>query len=130
MGRRRLGGARGAGSGNIRDLIESTYGHLLDVRHRSSAVEYRETEVVQLPTARRTESAHKDTRRLFLVSGSLPDSLPDRSIVRRRGARSPLVSTLCRGGGTVDAAASKVFGEGRVGRPRWPFLAFRGATWA
>ena len=51
MGRRRLGGARGAGSGNIRDLIESTYGHLLDVRHRSSAVEYRETEVVQLPTA-------------------------------------------------------------------------------
>jgi hypothetical protein len=39
------------------DLIETTYGHLLDVRNRSSVVEYRETEVVQLSTAHRAESA-------------------------------------------------------------------------
>ena len=39
------------------DLIETTYGHLLDVRHRSPVVEYRETGVVQLPTAHRAESA-------------------------------------------------------------------------
>jgi integrase len=38
------------------DLIETTYGHLLDVRHRGPVVEYRETEVVQLPTAHRAES--------------------------------------------------------------------------
>lgn len=37
-------------------LIESTYGHLTSVRHRSAAVEYRKTEVLEL-AARRAESA-------------------------------------------------------------------------
>ena len=32
-------------------LIEKTYGHLLDVRHRSSVVEYRETKVFELPVS-------------------------------------------------------------------------------
>ena len=30
-------------------LIEQTYGHLLDVRHRSPVVEYRETKVLEFP---------------------------------------------------------------------------------
>ena len=38
-------------------LIETTYGHLLDVRHRSSVVEYRVAEVVRLPTEHHAESA-------------------------------------------------------------------------
>ncbi|MSR19666.1 MAG: hypothetical protein EXR91_01610 [Gemmatimonadetes bacterium] len=37
-------------------LIESTYGHLMNVRHRSAVVEYRKTEVLQL-AARLAESA-------------------------------------------------------------------------
>ena len=32
-------------------LIEKTYGHLLDVRHRSSVVEYQETKVLKLPVS-------------------------------------------------------------------------------
>ncbi len=32
-------------------LIEQTYGHLLNVRHRSPVVEYRETRVLTLPGA-------------------------------------------------------------------------------
>lgn len=38
-------------------LIESTYGHLLDVRHRSSVVEYRVAKVVRLRTEHHAESA-------------------------------------------------------------------------
>ncbi len=38
-------------------LIETTYGHLLDVRHRSPVVEYRVAEVVRLVTERDAESA-------------------------------------------------------------------------
>jgi len=37
-------------------LIEKTYGHLLNVRHRSPVVEYRRTELLEL-AARRAESA-------------------------------------------------------------------------
>jgi len=38
-------------------LIETTYGHLLDERHRGSVVEYRVAEVVRLATERRAERA-------------------------------------------------------------------------
>ncbi len=34
-------------------LIEKTYGHLLDVRHRSEVVEYREAKVLKLGGVRR-----------------------------------------------------------------------------
>lgn len=34
-------------------LIEKTYGHLLDVRHRAEVVEYREAKVVDLGKRRR-----------------------------------------------------------------------------
>jgi len=37
-------------------LIEKTYGHLLNVQHRSPVVEYRRTELLEL-AARRAESA-------------------------------------------------------------------------
>ena len=38
-------------------LTETTYGHLLDVRHRSPVVEYRVAGVVRLGTERHVESA-------------------------------------------------------------------------
>lgn len=43
---------RGARHGSL-SLIEKTYGHLLEVRHRSAVVEYREVRVV--PFLRRAE---------------------------------------------------------------------------
>ena len=58
-------------------LIESTYGHLLDVRHRSSVVEYRVAEVVRLPTDQPRGKRVDEDATAFSVTETLPEALPD-----------------------------------------------------
>ena len=58
-------------------LIESTYGHLLDVRHRSSVVEYRVAEVVRLPTDQPRGKRVVEDATAFSVTETLPEALPD-----------------------------------------------------
>ena len=56
-------------------LIESTYGHLQKIRHRSAVVEYVEADVVPL-REHRAERRLGENARDYPVTHSLPDSLP------------------------------------------------------